>query len=848
MTFLPLNTNASLVGSPFIAKPPDSLNAPIWAKSAGGSRVSDNDPGNAIAIDSAGNSYITGKLQGSNIAFGSTSVSTQDLSPDAFVTKLDASGNFLWTKTFGGLNPAFAAISGDVGQGITVDAQGNVYVIGSFQGTMQLSSGALTSNGVSDVFVLKLNGTDGSVTWGKNFGSAGIEQGFAIALDSSNNAYITGTFGDTNFATPGQVVSSDIIFGTTTLIRSGPTDAFVAKLDGTNGTVSWAKKYGGSGSDVGYGIAATTTGVYVTGNTERAGDLNIFAVKLDSSNGNTIWDKNFGGSSEDTGKAIRVDSSGNAYLTGYLKSSTATFGTTVLQSTNTDTFAVKLNNTDGAVAWAKSFGGSGEEYGNGIGLDGSGNVYLAGYFTSATWNLGSTTLTRNGSNSADIFALKLSGSTGDITWAKSFGGTNFDSAYGIAVDTTGNSYITGEFYSSSLTLGNQTIGSTGGADFFVTKLDGQDPIVTPSSFLDLVFYDPIRGQVSFAFTTGGFNLITNEGLTGDTPVLTGNVGGPNGPPTPAFGASWRLVSASVDVDGDTLSDIIVTNKADNNVVVFFGAARTLGTRQYAYRSAALLTSNGTAALAPDSNWTLDFASSKIGGQSTPGLFWRNASTGATVIYGLKTTAGANGATTLSVDLANSAAVFSTGANSGWRFLGDGEFNSDAATREVLLVNDASSQLITWSLKADRSISAAKLSAQQISKSVWTFAGIGKINSTSVNDNIVWQGVTPALATTVLIWNMVGGDAGAGSTAVTLTAPDRIKSLADVDGDGVLDLIGQFDGNGTIAAYALTSSLALKNTAAPRTQYFSNNPAGYRPAKGGLNASTLELVNVAQYGA
>ncbi len=831
MTFPSSNLGNSLTtNSLALNTPPDqpSLNSPVWARSAGGSRSSDMDAGNAIAVDSAGNSYITGKLQGSNIAFGSTTVTTQDLSPDAFVTKLDASGKFLWTKTFGGTGSNIPGAAVDVGQGIAIDSTGDAYVIGSFQGTLQLgASTALTSNGVSDVFVLKLKGADGSVTWGKSFGGAGIEQGFAIALDSANNAYITGTFGDTSFASSGQVISSDATFGTFALTRSGPTDAFVARLD-SNGIVTWAKSYGGTGGDVGYGIAATNTGVYVTGSKESAGSLNTFALKLNSSDGTTVWDKNVGVASGNSGKAIAVDNSGNAYLTGYLNNPI---------TSSIDTFAIKLNNTDGSVAWAKSFGGSGEEYGNAIGLDGSGNVYIAGYFTSATWSLGTTTLTKNGTSSADIFAIKLTGSGGEVTWAKSFGGSGFESAYGIAVDSSGNSYLTGEFASPSLTLGNQTLNPAGGTDFFVTKLDGLDPIVTTSSPLDLVFYDPSRGQVSFAFVGNSYNIVS-EALTGDTPALTNNANNR----TPTFGDSWRIVSASVDVDKDGTKDIIVANKFDNSVVVFFGEARTGISRNFAYTRSGYVTNATGQVYRPGTDWTLDFASNKIGANDSPGLFWRSKD-GVLAVWSMTQPVTTTNGTT-NIVISSSGAIFNAGPNSGWRAVGDGEFNNNTATREVFFVNDINSKVVTWSLNgATRSLASGKLAWTGIvPTSTWTVAGIGNVSGTSANDSIVWQ-----TGSTVVVWNMVNGEYSAtGSAVINLTSTDRIKVLADVDGDNVLDLVGQRDSDGTIAAYTLTSAYALKNTASPRTQYTSNN-ASYRPAKGGPSGANLELVNVAQYG-
>ncbi len=506
-----------------------SLNAPVWARSTGGSRDFDNDTGNAIAVDGAGNTYITGKLQGSNINFGGTTVSTKDLSPDAFVSKLDASGNVLWTKTFGGSSAIIPSSALDAGQGITVDSEGNVFVIGSFQGTMNLGSSSLNSTGILDVFVLKLNGANGNVAWAKNFGGAGIEQGFAIGLDGSNNAYITGTFGDATR-------SATANFGNVTLQKRGNTDAFIAKLNGGTGDVAWAKSYGSNANDTGFGIAATSGGVYVTGNTQEGDNFDIFAIKLDSGNGNTLWDKKFGGSGEDSTKAIAVDGSGNAYLTGFLKSSTATFGGVTVQSSGADAFAVKLNNADGSVAWAKSLGSSGEEYGNGIGLDGNGNVYIAGSFTSSTWNLGSATLTKNDTGSADVFTLKLNSTDGGLTWAKSFGGSNFESAYGIAVDGSGNSYLTGEFFSSSLSFGNKTVSKVGGFDLFVTKLDNVDPIVVI----------PTDREATGSLTVTG---TASEGSS-LTASLT-NVSDPDGATTTAYRWQEFINNSWVNLSGQT---------------------------------------------------------------------------------------------------------------------------------------------------------------------------------------------------------------------------------------------------------------------------------------------------------
>jgi hypothetical protein len=301
-----------------------------------------------------------------------------------------------------------------------------------------------------------------------------------------------------------------------------------------------------------------------------------------------------------------------------------------------------------------------------------------------------------------------------------------------------------------------------------------------------------------------------------------------------------MISANIDVDKDNVKDIIVANKSTNLVVVFFGEARTGSTREYAYTRSAQVIYNG-APIAPGTDWTLSFASNKIGTNDSPGLFWFNNKSGISVVWTLNpvTTAGVT-----VVGLESSGAIFTAGAHSGWIAIGDGEFNQNTATREVFWMNEKNSLIVTWSLNgASRTIDSSRLAWDGlVSTSVFTVAGISSINGTG-NDNIIWQ-----TGSTIAVWNMKDGAYSApGSVALSITAADdRVKGVFDNDGDGILDLVAQNDGNGTIAAYSLTASFALKNTSTPRTQYASNNQAGYRPAKGGLNGSQLELVNVAQY--
>ena len=387
-------------------------------------------------------------------------------------------------------------------------------------------------------------------------------------------------------------------------------------------------------------------------------------------------------------------------------------------------------------------------------------------------------------------------------------------------------------------------GNASGTDQLVGTRDtiALTPVITGPSALDLAFYDPASGKVSFAFV-GANNTIGSEGLTSDTPSLTLN------PATPYAGSTtWGLVSAKLDVDNDGLKDTIFINKTDGSVSVVFGAVLTGTTnRASAARGFAFVTGVGGDVLRPlPSSWEIDFASSKIGAGGTPGLFWRNSITGLTAIWTLSAPTGGNTATARILETANV-----SGSSGGWKALGDGEFNQNVATREIFWLNSKTNEVVTWTMGSDRTTFSFKHAVpQRTVPTGWNVSAIGNISGVSnSNDNVIWQN-----GTTVLSWDMKDGVlsstsfGGLGYGVITITAADRIKAIADIDGDNVLDLIAQNDGNGTIASYALTSGFALKNTSAPRTQYASNNVAGYRPAKGGLNGSQLELVNVAQYDA
>jgi hypothetical protein len=422
-----------------------------WAKNMGG--VSSCE-GFSIASDASGNTYTTGHFLGT--ADFDPSVSTFNMTvagaggSDVFISKLDASGNFVWAKQLG-------STMSDCGNAIAVDKKGNVYTTGYFAGTVDFDPGAgtynLTATGSSNMFISKLDSA-GNFIWAKSIVGAGTCIGNAIAVDTLGNVYTTGPFTSTIDFDPGTA--------TLNMTATGAKDVFISKLD-TAGNLVWAKQIGGDGITVPNAIAVDNSGnVYTTGffystvdfdpgagvsNLTAVGYNDIFVSKLDNA-GNYVWAKQFGGSSYELGFGIAVDQSNNIYTTGYFYN-TVDFDPNAgtYNMTNTGTYDMFISKLDavGNFIWAKQFGGTLYAEGHSIKTDASGNVYTTGLFqgsidfdpSSSAYNLVSV-------GSYDIFISKLD-PAGNFVWAKGMGGAAEDYGHCITVDPSENVYTTGSF-------------------------------------------------------------------------------------------------------------------------------------------------------------------------------------------------------------------------------------------------------------------------------------------------------------------------------------------------------------------------------------------------------------------
>ena len=307
---------------------------------------------------------------------------------------------------------AWANASGAYAVGMALDSNANAYVVGGFSGTANFGGTSLTATGDSDIFLVKYD-SGGNVIWARRAGSTGSntsDQGAAITLDPLGNIYITGEYQRT------------ATFGGLSVTSVGNGDVFIAKYDNA---------------------------------------------------GNVLWVRSAGGQYGDGGSAIAADTAGNCYVTGFYTGTSATFGGTALTNTGGQydghSFLAKYD-TSGNFLFVKPEGG------NALSLDSSGNLYLAGSSNAQSVTFSGVTIT-NGNTAAysSMAYLVKYGPGGGVLWAKSVSGAvnttaNVAQGYSVAVDSSGNSYLTGQF-AGQVNFGSNKLTSFGSDDSYLCKFD-----------------------------------------------------------------------------------------------------------------------------------------------------------------------------------------------------------------------------------------------------------------------------------------------------------------------------------------------------------------------------------------
>jgi len=366
----------------------------------------------------------------------------------------------------------------ETGYSVITDAAGNVYTTGNFNGSVDFDPGPatfiLTAISTADIYISKFDAA-GNFIWAKQMKGTDYAYGISVALDNSNNLFITGSFVGTVDFDPGPALLN--------LTAIGRVDIFYEKLDNA-GNFIWVQQIGTSlQSNTGNSITTDNSGNVIVAGMIGSGTFNSAFIKKVSTNGIPIWIKYFSGMTPNCKvRGVKTDAAGNVYSTGLFGSTTSTDpvdfdpGSGVYNLTGfggTDIFVSKLNK-DGDFVWAKQIGGTSFEEGSGIALDASGNIFISGFFSGkidADPGVGIYNLTSFGDE--DIFVAKLNAS-GGLLWARQMGGTDNEEGNSIAIDVGGNVYITGHFYGTpDFDPGTvvHNISSAGFSDIFISKLD-----------------------------------------------------------------------------------------------------------------------------------------------------------------------------------------------------------------------------------------------------------------------------------------------------------------------------------------------------------------------------------------
>jgi hypothetical protein len=286
----------------------------------------------------------------------------------------------------------------DVAHGIAADSNRNAYVTGSTQSTDFMGDVPGTLRGASDAFVLKL-GVNGALVWATYFGGSGDDEGMAIAVSPEDEPFVTGFTTSNNF--PTECIAS--FFGLCSpaqTARAGGRDAFVARFR-SNGVLLYSTYLGGSGDDAGLGIAVAGRVANVTGSTRSAdfptagsvgtatalaGGADAFIVRVNSNGTNLSLSRYLGGTGDDEGQGVTVDGSLNILVTGSTSSADFPVLNAVFPTPRggVDAFVTKTTMA-GAILYSTYLGGSDEDIGYGIAVDPGGNAFVTGMTRSSNF-------------------------------------------------------------------------------------------------------------------------------------------------------------------------------------------------------------------------------------------------------------------------------------------------------------------------------------------------------------------------------------------------------------------------------------------------------------------------------
>ena len=721
----------------FVAKLNSAANEVLYLVYLGGSG---DDLGKGIAVDTSGNAYVTGVTSSSNFPVTSGALTkTEPGAQNAFVAKVNSSGQLLYSTYLGGGNL-------DYGYAIAVDATGAAYVAGQTESTsFPVTKGAFQTTyqgGISDCFVSKLNTTGSALVYSTLLGGTTLDLCSGIAVDSTGDAYVTGTTYSDNFPIQSAIQSGLL----------GTANAFVAEVNPAGTGLVYSTYVGGSNVDFGNSIAVDSTGsAYIAGATSSVdfpltsgafqgvlnGVYNAFVFKLSTGGSSFAYSTLIGGSDSDTATSIAVDSSGRAIVGGYTDS--ANFPLSVpLQSAlggSYDAFATVLDPLGATLVFSSYFGGSADDRGYALASAPGNAFFLAGLTDSTNFPV-TAALQASLSVPYDAFVLKAAYETSIVT--------------PVSVTPSSGS-------GSSQTFAFAFSDSAGAADITATQIGINTADVGASACW--MYYAASAKTIYLADDAGAF---ANAGLV--------------------LGSSGTLENSQCTVNVNASSVSLSGNTLTLNVALTFMPAFAGAKNIYLWVKNATVTSN----FVQEGTWTVPSGSGPVPASVTPSS---GSGSSETFAFAFTDPAGATDITATQIGI-NTADV---GSSACWMYYA-------AASRTIYLANNAgafanaglilgsSGTLVNSQCTVNVSTSSVSLSGNTLTLNVAlsftpTFAGTQNIylwaRNATVTSSFVQEGTWTVPAPTGPVPSSVTPSSGSGSSQTFAFAFSDAAGAADI---------------------------------------------------------------------